>query len=74
MRIKAQKVSQLGLGTDSLTDPMISPLTLVLKVLYNFQGNTVKNNIISVKETGSALFLLKFLIFLITFKSTKIIQ
>lgn len=70
MQIKAQKDSQLGLGMDSLTHPMRS-LTLVLKVLYNFQGNTVNNNIISVKETDSALFLLKFLLFLITLSLQK---
>lgn len=38
MQIKAQKVSQLGLGTDSLTDPMIT--SLMLKVLINFPSNT----------------------------------
>lgn len=33
MQIKPQKVSQLGLDTDTLTQPMISSLTLVLKTL-----------------------------------------
>lgn len=37
MQIKAEKVSQLSLGTDSLIDPMISSLTLVLKYSRTFR-------------------------------------